>query len=147
MVHANLLRSRAKRSGIARRDPDRQTANLMKKFCYILAVFVVAGLAAKVLAQDPVKVSPAIYKVLLDNDQVRVLDITLKPGDKSPMHAHPNSVVYALSGGVIRFTGEDGKSNDITFKNGECVWRPAEKHMPENVGKTEVHAIQIELKK
>jgi len=119
----------------------------MKIFFYSLILFVVTGFAARALAQDPVSVSPKIYKVLLDNDQVRVLDIHLQPGDKSPMHSHPNSVVYAMSTGTIRFTTEDGKTNDVTFKPGEAVWRPGEKHQPENVGKTEVHAIQIELKK
>ncbi len=118
----------------------------MKTFSYTLALFVGVGLMATAVAQDPVKISPNIYKVLLDNDQVRVLDIHLQPGDKSPMHSHPNSVVYTVSGGTVRFTAEDGKTNEATLKPGECQWRPAEKHEPQNVGKTEVHAIQIELK-
>jgi hypothetical protein len=33
-------------------------------------------------AQDPVKTSPQYYKVLLENDQVRVLEYRLKPGEK-----------------------------------------------------------------
>jgi hypothetical protein len=37
-------------------------------------------------AQDPVKQSPQYYKVLLENDQVRVLEYRLKPGEKEPMH-------------------------------------------------------------
>jgi quercetin dioxygenase-like cupin family protein len=119
----------------------------MKILSYILALFVGTGLLAKVLAQDPVSVSPKIYKVLLDNDQVRVLDIRMQPGDKSPMHSHPNSVIYALSAGTVRFTSEDGKANEVKFENGQCLWRPAEKHEPQNVGKTEVHVIQIELKR
>jgi hypothetical protein len=35
-------------------------------------------------AQDPVKASPQYYKVLLENDQVRVLEYRLKAGDKEP---------------------------------------------------------------
>ena len=118
----------------------------MKIFSYTLALFVGVGLMATAVAQDPVSVSPKLYKMILDNDQVRVLDIRMKPGDKSPMHSHPNSVIYALSSGTVRFTGEDGKSNDVKFETGECLWRPAEKHEPQNVGKSEVHVIQIELK-
>ncbi len=37
-----------------------------------------------VWAQDPVKVAPDIYKVRLENDQVRVLDIHLKQGLNPP---------------------------------------------------------------
>ena len=118
------------------------------KMLFLAIVLVTAvGLAVPALAQDPVNVSPNIYKVLLDNDQVRVLDIHLKPGEKSPMHGHPNSVIYALGSGTVRFTTEDGKTSDVKFEKGQCLWRPAEKHQPENIGKTEVHAIQIELKK
>ena len=118
----------------------------MKAYFYVV-ILVAAGLVTNARAQDPVAVSPNIYKVLLDNDQVRVLEIRLKPGEKSPMHSHPNSVIYGLSSGTVRFTGEDGKTNDSKFEKGQCLWRPAEKHQPENVGKTEVHAIQIELKR
>jgi len=110
-------------------------------------VALAAAFMTNAFAQDPVTVSPNIYKVILDNDQVRVLEIHLKPGEKSPMHSHPNSIVYALSSGTVRFTGEDGKTNDSKLEKGECLWRPAEKHSPQNIGKTEVHAIQIELKK
>jgi len=36
------------------------------------------------------KVNPEHYKVILNNSQVRILDIRQKPGDKAPMHSHPN---------------------------------------------------------
>ena len=38
-------------------------------------------------AQDPVKVAPNNFKVLLENDQVRVLDFHNKGGEKIPMLA------------------------------------------------------------
>ena len=60
----------------------------------ILAVACVATIGMGVSrAQDPVKVAPGIYKVILENDHVRVLEVTLKPGEKVPMHSHPASVV------------------------------------------------------
>jgi mannose-6-phosphate isomerase-like protein (cupin superfamily) len=118
----------------------------MKMLCYTVALLL-AICAATSRAQDPVKVSPGLYKVLLENDHVRVLDINLKAGDKSPMHEHPESVIYALNSGTVRFTDPDGKTTDVEFKPGQCVWRGAEKHEPQNIGKTDVHAIQIELKR
>ncbi len=38
------------------------------------------------LAQDPVKVDPGHYKVLIDNASVRVLKVDYAPGGKSTMH-------------------------------------------------------------
>jgi hypothetical protein len=43
---------------------------------------------------DPVKVAPKMYKVLLENHRVRVLEARVKPGVTAPMHSHPGSVVY-----------------------------------------------------
>ena len=96
--------------------------------------------------QDPVKVSPDLYKVILDNDRIRVLDITLKPGEKSPMHSHPDFAVYALTDGKALFTFKDGKTKDIELKKGQCVWNDAMSHAAENTGKTDLHVLNIELK-
>src|SRR5207248_2474521 len=52
-------------------------------------------------AQDPLKASPQYYKILLENDRVRVLEYRLKPGEKEAMHSHPAGVVYVLSGGTL----------------------------------------------
>lgn len=71
----------------------------MKIVFKILLVLVVGACVVKSgFAQDPVKLKPDTYKVILNNDKVRVLDIRLKAGDKSPMHSHPDLVLYALRG-------------------------------------------------
>src|SRR5213080_5569506 len=49
-------------------------------------------------AQDPVQVAPNHFKVLLENDQVRVLDFQAKGGEKIPMHSHPAYLTYDISG-------------------------------------------------
>jgi hypothetical protein len=54
--------------------------------------------ASGALAQDPVKVDPQHYKVIFENDQVRVLKIHYGPHEKSVMHSHPDSVVVYGSG-------------------------------------------------
>jgi quercetin dioxygenase-like cupin family protein len=98
------------------------------------------------LAQDPVKVAPDTHKVLLENDRVRVLEFRGKPGEKTPMHSHPASVGYALSGGKIKFTYPDGKTEERENKEGAARWNEAVTHAAENVGTTELHLVQIELK-
>src|SRR3989440_9426765 len=97
-------------------------------------------------AQDPVKTSPRYYKVLLENDQVRVIEYHLKPGEKEPMHSHPAGVVYVLSGGKLKFSYPDGRTEEKAAATGETIWRDPITHAVENVGNTEAHAIGIDLK-
>ena len=49
------------------------------------------------LAQDPVKVDAAHYKLVLENESVRVLRIDYPAGAKSQMHQHPDAMVIQLS--------------------------------------------------
>ena len=120
----------------------------MKRRAVLLAVVVLAlGLGASaVMAADPVKVAPDIYKVILENDHVRVLSVTMKPGGKSPMHAHPANIVYTLNDSKVRFSTPDGKSVDVDLKAGNCIWNEAQTHASENLGNTTVRALVIELK-
>ena len=48
-------------------------------------------------ADDPVKVDPKHYTVEFENDRVRVVHIKYKPGEKSVMHSHPESVAVFLT--------------------------------------------------
>jgi len=63
-----------------------------------ILISLLSAICAAASAQDPMTTSPQYYKVLLENDQVRVLEYRLKPGEKEPMHSHPAGVVYVLSG-------------------------------------------------
>ncbi|HAH22796.1 MAG TPA: hypothetical protein DCL77_03365 [Prolixibacteraceae bacterium] len=105
------------------------------------------ALCADLYAQDPVKVAPNVYKkVLLDNDQVRVIQIEFAPGEIATWHHHPNSVSYALTDGKIEIT-EKGKApvvNDV--KANSVMYEAAVTHMAKNVGATTVKMILTELK-
>jgi quercetin dioxygenase-like cupin family protein len=118
---------------------------IMKKLISILGISILAVVVAK--AQDPAKVDPEHYKVLLDNQYVRVLDVHHKPGEKSPMHSHPNHVVYSFTDSTVKFTSSGGKTDTRMAKAGQVVWRNAETHSAENIGENEEHALDIELKK
>ena len=96
---------------------------------------------------DPVKVDPKHYKVEFENENVRVLRISYGPGEKSVMHYHPNAVAVYITDGMTRMTTPDGKSQDMPSKAGGTAWTPAGSHLPQNVGKTPVEVILVELKK
>lgn len=117
----------------------------MKTIIPIVCLSILAAVTAK--AQDPVKVDPKHYKVVLNNEHVRILNVRVKPGEKTPMHSHPNHVIYSLGAAKVKFTSSDGKSKTVTSKAGEAVWHNAETHAGENVGSNEVRVLDIELKK
>lgn len=119
-----------------------------KKFrVFLPLVVLLEGLGWDVArAQDAVRVAPGNYKVALENSRVRVLDVPIKPGEKTAMHSHPENIAMALTPCKIKFTDAKGVSATAEFKPNEPVWRDAESHSMENVGTEECHAMSIELK-
>ena len=85
-------------------------------------------------------------KVVLDNDKVHVVDFVSNPGDKNAMHSHPDYLIYVIEGGTTKATTKDGKSETLVFKKGQTLWRNATTHITENVGKTKIHLLLVELK-
>jgi hypothetical protein len=67
--------------------------------------------------------------------------------DPSSSRSHPNHAIYSLTGAKIKFTSSDGKTDTATTKAGQVTWHNAETHTVENIGKTENHVLDIELKK
>jgi hypothetical protein len=52
---------------------------------------------------DAVAAAPKNHKVLLENDRVRVLDVTVAPGEREAVHAHClPSVMYVMYEGIDR---------------------------------------------
>ena len=123
----------------------------MKNLTYLiigvlLATLMLVAVTKTAMAQDVVKVAPESYKVLLENDRVRVLEYRIKPGEKDAMHSHPAYIVYPLSSAKVKFTFPDGKTIEREGKAGEVMFFEAEAHATENVGSTEAHGLIIELK-
>jgi quercetin dioxygenase-like cupin family protein len=104
------------------------------------------GSTALLFAQDPAKVDPTHYKVLLDNAAVRVLRISYAAGSKSVMHEHPDSVVVVLNGGKTKFTMPDGTSQEQDMAANSAMYVPAGKHLPMNTGTSANLAILVEFK-
>jgi quercetin dioxygenase-like cupin family protein len=113
----------------------------------IILISLLSAMCMAAFAQDPVKTSPQYYKVLLENDQVRVLEYCLKAGEKEPMHSHPAGVAYVLSGATLKFSYPDGRTEEKAAATGETIWRDPVTHAVENTGKTEARAIALDLKK
>ena len=122
----------------------------MKRICIVLLVLVVAGLArgdASVASQDPLVVNSKTIALKLENARVRVLEATIKPGDKEAVHSHPAYVIYVIEGGKFRNHATDGTVTDGEFKTGDVIYRDAVTHWAENIGSTTIRLELIELKK
>jgi len=116
----------------------------------LLLTGLVCLATSAVLAQDVMKVAggPETHKVLLDNDQLRMLDFRIQPGQKVAMHSHPPYTAYCMTDCKLKFTAPDGTSQIVEPKAGTAIWRGGEtKHAAENVGTSECHLVQTELKK
>ena len=94
---------------------------------------------------DPLVTDPGVYRVLLENDRVRVLEFLDAPGDTTNPHEHPDSVMITLSAYARRLSFE-GREVDVELPAGETAWLPAQEHTGANTGHTDTHSIFIELK-
>ena len=95
---------------------------------------------------DAITVAPHLYKVLLDNDRVRVLEVRGQPGVTSALHTHPSYVVVAINDGQYRFGSPDGKSIEMKLKAGQAGFFGPVEHTTEIIGTSEGHIVLIELK-
>jgi len=118
----------------------------MLTFLLLVAGFV-RGDANVSNEQDPVTVNAKTIVVKVDNPRVRVLDVTLKPGEKEQTHSHPAYVIYIIEGGKIRNHASDGTVAEAEFKAGDVFYRDPLTHWAENIGTTTIRLVLVELKK
>jgi quercetin dioxygenase-like cupin family protein len=97
------------------------------------------------MAEDAVKVAPDVYKVVFENEKVRVLEVKMEEGSGTEMHSHPDTLIYILSGGKVNFTDPSGEVVDLETAEGETVWMEATEHATQHVAGA-IHALLIEPK-
>jgi len=94
---------------------------------------------------DPVTTNPDHYKVVFENDRVRVLEYKDEPGDRTTRHEHPDSLMYTLGSFQRRLSSGDSQ-RDVELQTGSTNWLPAQQHSGENIGETATHVLFVELK-
>lgn len=95
---------------------------------------------------DPTSTDPDKYKVIFENNRVRVLEYRDDPGQRTEPHEHPDSVMYTLCSFQRRLVAETGDTRDIELAAGEVRWLDAHVHSSENIGETTTHVLFVELK-
>jgi len=111
----------------------------------VAAMALTLTLLTSLFAQDVMQTGVKHIKVLAEDDKVRVLHFTPSKGDKTPVHSHPETVLYVVKGGKIRTTLADGTSTVVELKAGQTSLRPPVMHSDEALD--DIDAIIIELKK
>ena len=94
---------------------------------------------------------PAVERVSvpIENDQVRVVDVTVQPHEKTRLHEHKiNRVMIYLDSGSQHFEYQGKSSADLSWRAGEPKWSPAAgMHTAEITSDRQIRIIEIELKK
>ena len=96
---------------------------------------------------DPVESSPDNYKVLLENEHVRMLEMIVTAGGSDNKHSHPYETVYFITGGKTSIVDENGDTMEAELSGGATKWHPAWKHQVTNTGDTEIRAFIFDSKK
>jgi hypothetical protein len=103
---------------------------------------------------DALIAAPDHHRLLLENEQVRVLETRIPPGDTVPLHTHCWPAIFHVirSSDFIRRDGDgkvlvDTRAHPSPEPAPQVVWSEAlPPHTLENVGAGEIHLISIELK-
>src|ERR1043166_986339 len=112
----------------------------------VLAAAILLALLGLVTAQDRGATGSGVYKSLLDNDRVRVLQANFKPGDKVDMRNYPNHLMYAVTDGTLVFIPAGRTGYEVNFKAGEALWFPPLARATENDSDQEVRVLLVEFK-
>ena len=98
-------------------------------------------------SNDAVNIAPHLHKVIYEDEQMRVLKVTVNPGDTADMHWHPHNINYVLSSGKLQFDKPDGSTVEVELTEGQVTSAlTASSHAVKNTGETTVQTIQVELK-
>jgi beta-alanine degradation protein BauB len=97
------------------------------------------------MSLDPAVTNPDYYKVVFENDRVRVLEYKDEPGQSTTPHEHPDSVMYTMTSFRRRLVTGDA-AREVRLEAGTVGWLPAQQHHGENIGDTPTHVIFVELK-
>jgi hypothetical protein len=115
----------------------------------LLVVLAALGVTRELLAQDAATADPRSFRVVVDNDSVRVLEYRSGPGlgvCGQGTHYHPDRVTVALTDVKVKATNAEGKVVVREFPAGHVFFAPAETHATENVGGSGTRIYIIEVK-
>lgn len=102
---------------------------------------------AHINAQDVLKTNPTYSKLLADTAGVRMMKVTLAPGEEMAMHTHPVQILYCIEGGQITVHYKNGKTETFELNAGDAMQAPPDPpHTTKNTGTKTLSFLEIEIK-
>jgi mannose-6-phosphate isomerase-like protein (cupin superfamily) len=102
---------------------------------------------------EAVTAAPGNHKIILENDRIRVLSVTVAPGEKEPLHMHRMpSVLYVIADDIQDFDARgkllyDTRAQTSPPQTPYAEWMPPQApHRVVNRGKNALRLIRVELK-
>ena len=99
-----------------------------------------------VKGKDALAADPKHYKLEIENDQMRVLRLTLKADEVAPVHDDRDALFVCLKECHIRLTRPGGRSQDIHLQTGESRWIYGDTRSEKNISTQLLEMLVIEPK-
>ena len=101
---------------------------------------------------DGLIAAPDHHTVLFENDAVRVIETIVRSGDTTPIHTHPKTLMYVVSGSQFIRRSDSGEVMVDTREEGESFVMPSviwsdgvPPHVIENPAEEDLIVIGVEL--
>ena len=118
---------------------------MKKRILPFLSVMFLIAFGTNAHAQDVCEGNASHCKLLEDTAGVKLMLVTLKPGEKLVTHTHPWNFGYVLKGGLYKWTFTDGKTESAEMKEGDhFAGAPEGTHYSWNAGKTTIQFVLYE---
>ena len=107
------------------------------------------------LSMEAVHAAPNNHRVLYENDSVRLLEVTVQPGQTEPMHWHMYPSVFAVNGMLPAMKDHTADSSimrprqyeDADWSQPQCRTMPVQApHQVSDVDSFPVHFYRLEFK-
>ena len=98
---------------------------------------------------DALIAAPRSHKLLFENNNTRVLEVIIEPGEKEPMHTHIlRSVMIVTEPARLIYHNADNTSFETTPSlDVKTEWmEPEQLHAVENIDDKQYKAIRVEIK-
>ena len=98
------------------------------------------------LALDAVRIEPTRFKVIFENDRVRVVRLRFAPHERGVMVSHPPRVLVTLTDVSVKLLFADGRTDERGAPAGVAAWLDTETLQTENARSEPLEVVLVEPK-
>ena len=98
------------------------------------------------LTLDAVRVEPTRFKVVFENDRVRVVHLHFGPRERGVMVSHPPRVLVTLTDVSVKLLFADGRTDERSAPAGVAAWLDTETLQTENARTEPLEVVLVEPK-